>query len=185
MKILIISDEPPKQSILEVVSQDSWIELIITLGDLYEFDIKELKEIKNIPKIWVYWNHCSWVYFEEFGIKNMHLETFELNWITFWWFEWCVRYKEKWRFQYTQDEAKELLENFPKVDVFLSHCPPFWINYNNDEAHTWFEAIKEYIEKNKPKYVLHWHTYNKWNFVDKYLGTEIVYVKGARVVEVG
>ena len=43
MKILAIADRPPKQSINKILSSDS-VDLIITLGDLDFFDLKELKD---------------------------------------------------------------------------------------------------------------------------------------------
>jgi len=160
--ILAIADRPPKESIKEILSKSS-VDLICTLGDLDYYSLIELKDIINIPKIGVYGNHCSGTYFEELGIKNMHLETFEYKSFTFGGFEGSVRYKaDKYAPMYTQEEANELLKDFPKVDVMLCHCPPYGINDEPDEvSHQGFKALKDYVEKHSPQYLLHGHTYPK------------------------
>ena len=76
MKILAIADRAPRESVIGLVNKHS-VELICTLGDLDYSSLHELKEITTIPKIGVYGNHCSGSYFDELGIKNMHLSTFE------------------------------------------------------------------------------------------------------------
>jgi sensor histidine kinase YesM len=154
------------------------------LGDLYYMDIEAFKDFPNIPKIWVYWNHCDWIYMPELLINNLHLKTFDFWWLTFWWFQGCMKYKN-WRFQYTQEEAIEMMANFPKVDVFISHCPPFWINDDQtDHAHIGFTALKDYIDNNWPKYFFHGHTYNNGSFTDKYNETNIVYVHREKIMSI-
>ena len=76
MIVLAIADRTPRESIIGLVDKHS-IELICTLGDLDHNSLHELKDITDIPKIGVYGNHCSGSYFDELGIKNMHLSTFE------------------------------------------------------------------------------------------------------------
>lgn len=180
MKILAIADRKPDN--LKETLKNNQFDLIITLWDLEYFDIQELEHI-NIPKIWVYWNHCTRWYMEKLGIIDLHLNTFEINGIIFWWFEWCVRYKSWNHFMYTQEEADELIKSLPKVDVLLCHCPPRWINDNDDHAHIWFDALKKYVEDYSPKAVLHWHTYDYWNFIHTYKNTQIFYVEKSKIFE--
>lgn len=186
MVILAISDRPPKLSIMSLIEKHP-VNLICTLGDLDYFILQELERITNIPKIGVYGNHCSGNYFSSLNIQNMHLKTFECNGITFGGFEGSIRYKESaYAKMYTQDEAKELLKNFPTVDVFLAHSPPYGINDEpNSSSHQGLIAIKEYIENKKPKYFLHGHTYpTKENLVAKYRDTNIVYVFEDKIIEI-
>lgn len=183
MKILLLADKETPRPLQNILEENKDLDLIITLWDLYDFDIEALKNFPNIPKIGIYGNHCDWLYMPTFWISNLHLNTYKLWWITFWWFEWCVKYKNG-RFQYTQEEANRLIQLLPKVDVIISHCPPFWINDNIDSAHIWFKALRDYIEKYSPKYLFHWHTYDKGNFVDKYLDTNIIYVHREKIIEV-
>jgi len=186
MVILTISDRPSKSSILSLVEKYR-VDLICTLGDLDYFSLQELEKITNIPKIGVYGNHCSGNYFGSLGIHDMHLKTFEHNGITFGGFEGSIRYKEAaYAKMYTQEEAKTLLNNFPTVDVFLAHSPPYGINDEpNSSSHQGFIALKEYIENKKPKYFLHGHTYpTKENLVEKYGDTNIVYVYEDKIIEI-
>ncbi len=187
MKILAISDRPPKQSIRSILEQ-SPIDLICTLGDLDQMMLQELESVTHLPKIGVYGNHDSGMYFEPLGIQNMHLKTFEHGGITFGGFEGCVRYKnDPYAKMYTQEEAIELLKDFPRVDVMLVHCPPYGINDEpNEIAHQGFHALHTYVETKKPTYLFHGHTYPKAeSMVTRFGDTEIVYVYGEKIIDIG
>lgn len=186
MKILAIADRAPKESIRAILERESNVDLVCTLGDLDYFSLLELKEVYDIPKIGVYGNHCSGTYFEELGIKNMHLSTFEYKGFIFGGFEGSVRYKSDPQApMYTQEEASQMLATFPRVDVMLGHSPPYGINDEPEEiAHQGFKALREYVEKYKPKYLLHGHTYpTEKNLVTEYQETKIVYVFSDKIVE--
>lgn len=160
IKALIIADRKPEWWIKNILENNKDIDIIITLWDLEHGDLMYLMEVNNIPKIWVYGNHCDGLYMQYLGIKDLHLKTLKFNWIIFWWFEWSIKYKEsKYAKMYTQEEAFTLLENLPKVDVLITHSPPFWIHDNKDISHIWFKALLKYIEEKQPKYLLHWHSY--------------------------
>ena len=62
MKILAISDRPPREKIISILNKNP-VELICTLGDLDQFSLMELQDIANIPKLGVYGNHDSGMYF--------------------------------------------------------------------------------------------------------------------------
>ena len=184
MRILAIADRAPRESILSTLVANP-VDLICTLGDLTQFALRELENITNIPKIGVYGNHCSGMYFEELGIKNMHLATFEYEGLLFGGFEGSVRYKnDRYAKMYTQEEAKELLKDFPRVDVMLTHCPPYGVNDEPEElAHQGFKALRDYVEQKKPTYLLHGHTYPTQETMVRKLGdTEIIYVYEDKLV---
>ncbi len=176
MRVLAIADRPPRKSIIETVREYE-IELICTLGDLTYFDLIELERINDIPKIGVYGNHDSRNYLESLGIINLHLRIFSFKGFVFGGFEGCVRYKEDpAAVMYTQEEAESMLRDFPCVDVFVSHAPPFGINDEPDQlAHQGFKAVREYVHRCKPRYLLHGHTYPEKpvEFLDN---TRIIYV---------
>ena len=187
MKILAIADRAPKESISAILEREQNVDLICTLGDLDYFSLVELKNIHNIPKIGVYGNHCSGNYFDELGIKNMNLKTFEHKGLVFGGFEGSVRYKDDpYASMYTQEEANKMLSDFPYVDVMLCHCPPYGINdVPNEISHQGFKALREYIEKCKPKYLLHGHTYpDTNNIVTEHQGTKIIYVFSDKIIEI-
>lgn len=178
MKLLLISDKKPEN--LKNILESEKLDLIITLWDLEESDIRELAQ-SNVPKIWVYGNHDTAWYMQNLWIKNMHLQTFTLNWITFGGFEGCVRYKPWNHIMYTQEEASEMIKKLPKVDVLLCHCPPLWINDNTDPSHIWFEALRWYVDTFSPKALFHWHTYRDENFVENYKNTKVHYIEWAKI----
>jgi Predicted phosphoesterases, related to the Icc protein len=186
MLILAIADRSPRENLLDLITQ-SHVDLICTLGDLNYFFLRELEAVTTTPKIGVYGNHCSGNYFELLNIHNLHLRTFEYGGLVFGGFEGSVRYKQSpYAKMYTQEEAQALLQNFPKVDVFLAHSPAYGINDEpNDPAHQGFIAIRDYLTSRQPKYFLHGHTYpNMTNLIKKYGNTNVVYVHGAEIVEI-
>lgn len=184
MHILAIADRAPQQSLKDIIASQP-IDVIVTLGDLGFFELKELQNINHIPKIGVYGNHCSGGYFQDLGIMNMHMMTWEFQGVTFGGFQGCVRYKSNPEaIMWTQEEASALLAGFPYVDVMLVHCPPHGINDDPSEiSHTGFVGLRTYIEKHHPKYLLHGHTYPKDSErVTEHAGTKIEYVYGEKVL---
>ncbi len=185
MKILAIADRPPRTKIKDILAQHP-VDLICTLGDLDHFALAELENITTIPKIGVYGNHCSGMYFERLGIKNMHLQTFTYMGLTFGGFEGSVRYKSNPDAKmYTQEEATSLLKDFRRVDVMLVHCPPYGINDEPDElAHQGFHALRTYLDDKKPAYLLHGHTYPPAEqHVSVHGSTTVIYVYQDKVIE--
>jgi len=185
MKILAIADRPPREKVEALISKEP-VDLICTLGDLEQSELAGIDNITHIPKLGVYGNHCSGMYFEPLGITNMHLKTFEFGGLIFGGFEGCVRYKkDAYLKMYTQEEAASSLMNFPYVDVMLVHCPPYGINDEPEEvAHQGFKALRKYVEEKKPKYLLHGHTYpTDKTLISKLGNTEILYIYQDKVIE--
>ncbi len=184
MLILAIADHKPEESIKDILRRQP-VDLICTLGDLTYFSIKELAEIKDIPKIGVYGNHCSGNYFDSLGITNLHLKTLSYQGLVFGGFEGSHRYKNSGGIMYSQEEAEAMLKDFPAVDVMIAHSPPWGINDEPDDpVHQGFKALRKYLEEKKPRYFLHGHTApTKENLVTKYQNTEIIYVFGAKIIE--
>ncbi len=186
LNILAIADRKPEVSPLEVLKHTQ-IDLIVTLGDLEHSDIRDLEQITDIPKIGVYGNHCSGLYFDPLGIKNMHLTTWEYKGIVFGGFEGSVRYKDsKYAKMYTQEEAVTLLKNFPRVDVMLVHCPPYGVNDDQTElAHTGYIGLRDYVIEKKPHYLFHGHTYpSEQQMIHALESTFIQYVFGHAVISI-
>jgi len=183
VNILAIADRRPKINIKDVVGQHD-IELIVTLGDLTREDLLQLEQITAIPKIGVYGNHDSGTYMPELDIWDMHLKIWDYKGLRFGGFQGCVRYKEDPNaIMYTQEEAAQLMADFPKVDVFLSHCPPRGINDEAEVAHQGFDALRDYIEREPPQVLLHGHTYPTEDKVVKQYGpTRIEYVFEHKII---
>ena len=185
IKVLAIADRAPREKI-KLILEKNTVDLICTLGDLDQFSLAELATVTNIPKLGVYGNHCSGAYFEPLGITNMHLKIFKFGGLVFGGFEGSVRYKDDpYAKMYTQEEATELLKDFPRVDVLLAHCPPYGINDEPKElAHQGYKALRKYLGQRKPKYLLHGHTYpTAENIVKKFMDTEIIYVYEDQLID--
>ncbi|MFZ1483767.1 MAG: metallophosphoesterase [Candidatus Saccharimonadales bacterium] len=183
MKALVIADRRPDIDIGATIAAEN-IELVITLGDLTREDILALADIQHIPKIGVYGNHDSGTYMPELGIWDMHLKTWDYKGLKFGGFQGCVRYKvNPDAIMCTQDEATSLMQNFPAVDVFISHCPPRGINDEEEIAHQGFNALRQYIDDQQPKLWLHGHTYPTDETVIKQHGsTRIEYVYRHKII---
>lgn len=185
MRILAIADRAPDGRIQDILAQNA-IDVIVTLGDLEMMQIRALEDVTTIPKLGVYGNHCSGMYMPELGIENMHLATKTIAGLTFGGFEGCVKYKESSAKMYTQEEASRMLASFPRVDIMLVHCPPFGVNDDQDDiAHTGFIGLRDYVEREKPRALLHGHTYpSDQGMVTQLGGTRIEYVFGHRIIEI-
>ena len=184
MNFLVIADKNPRINIEEVVRAQN-IDIIVTLGDLTREDILPLKEISDIPKIGVYGNHDSGTYMNELGIINMHLNTWDFNGYKFGGFQGCVRYKDNPQaLMYRQEEASAMMANFPKVDIFICHCPPRGINDEEEIAHQGFNALLDYIDKECPKLLMHGHTYpEEETMVRQHGPTRIEYISGYKIIK--
>lgn len=184
MKVLAIADRNPGIAIAQTV-RDEGIDLVVTLGDLERHDILGLAEVQTIPKIGVYGNHDSGNYMSELGIANMHLMTVSYQGLSFGGLQGCVRYKDNPdAIMSTQEETWRMMTHFPHVDVFITHCPPRGVNDEAELAHQGFDALRDYVEKMKPKYLLHGHTYPTEETMVRQLGdTEIIYVHKYKIVE--
>lgn len=184
MKVLALADRRPDIDIAATIASEH-IELIITLGDFTREDIIALAAIKNVPKIGVYGNHDSGMYMAELGIWDMHLKTWDFQGLKFGGFQGCVRYKQNPdAIMYTQEEANHLMQDFPGVDIFLSHCPPRGINDEEEIAHQGFDALHTYLNTQQPKVWLHGHTYpTEETAVKQYGSTRIEYVFRHKIIE--
>ena len=184
MNALVIADQKPTRAVIDLISEQP-VDIIITLGDLELHDIRGLQSITEIPKIGVYGNHCSGTYFEILGITNMHLRTWEFGGITFGGFEGSLRYKpSSVAKMYTHEESVQLLQDFPYVDVMISHSPPQGINDEpGSHSHEGLLGLRQYVDNTKPRYFLHGHTYPSENeVVAEHGSTKIIYVHQEKLV---
>ena len=87
---------------------------------------------------------------------------------------------------YTQRAASKLAKRLPGADVLLAHCPPRGINDDpGDPAHVGFDGLLDWVERHRPRHLLHGHTHPVGGLVDtvKHVGpTRVHWIHGARVV---
>jgi len=186
MKIAVFSD-------LQGFDNDSWkllmeqgipkeVALIITLGDIDVFDLKRLKDkFSDISWIGIHGNHDFKGDLEYLDIRNLHLNIFQYKGVSFGGFEGSLRYKKNNALMYTQEEVSKFMEQMPPVDVFLSHNSPFGIHDKKDNAHQGFTAFKDYVDKSKPKFLLHGHQHiNKETVIGE---TKVVGIYGGYILD--
>lgn len=109
-----------------------------------------------------------------------------------------LRYNNEGVHQYTQAEmssrvlwlAPTLLMNRLRyrrlVDILMTHAPPRGIHDGPDLAHTGFDAFRLFIERFRPRFLLHGHSHvyrNDTITATRYRDTQILNVYPYRVIE--
>lgn len=182
LRLLALADEAPRADPARI-AVDNGVHAVVTLGDLEPESIASLAGLA-IPLLGVHGNHDAEGQLGELGIADVHLARTEIGDWTFAGFEGCVRYR-RGPHQYSQAEAASLARNLPPADVLLCHAPPAGIDDEPDDpAHTGFAALREWVERRRPRYLLHGHTQpDPRTRVHRFGDTEIIWVRGATVVE--
>lgn len=182
MRVLALADEPPPGDAAELVAANR-PDVVVTLGDLQPDWIASLSGV-DVPRLGVHGNHDGEQELQSLGIRDLHLERAEVGGWSFCGFEGCVRYGPG-PHQYTQEEAGELASRLRAADVLLCHCPPSGVNDEPDDpAHAGFLALREWVARHQPLYLLHGHTTPDPRTRVHRLGqTEVRWIRGAVVLE--
>ncbi len=115
-------------------------------------------------------------------ITNLHLRVEDFMGLRLGGLNGAFRYKPKGHFLYEQWEVDRFLSLFPRVDIFLSHNSPSGIHDKEDGVHCGFSGLKAYIERMKPRLLIHGHQH--LNCDTQFGGTRIVGVCGYRLMEI-
>jgi len=109
-----------------------------------------------------------------------------------------LRYNAEAQHQYTQAEmaaraarlAPALTWNRLRygrcLDILITHAPPHGIHDADDLAHTGFDAFKPFLERFRPRFLLHGHSHiyrNDVVTVTRYKDTQVINVYPYRVIE--
>jgi len=183
MRLLALADRPPHVD-PQTLAEQAEVDAVLCLGDLDPAWIESLERV-DVPKLGVYGNHDG-EYMEAFGIEDLHLRRASVGGRSFAGFQGCVRYRPGGERQYTQTQAARLASRLPAADVLLCHCPPYGVNDDpGDPAHVGFHALRDWVDRHRPRLLLHGHTHPTPGLTLRRLGdTRVVYVKGAKLVEV-
>ncbi|MDT5259360.1 MAG: uncharacterized protein QOD10_4440 [Mycobacterium sp.] len=184
VRLLVIADTTPKlgMGIADYVAAHD-IDAVVTAGDLTRYDLAGI-EGTRVPVLGLYGNHCDGKYLKELSITNLHLNKAVVGGVSFTGLEGCVRYKPGTAdVLYTQREYRRLVKKLPTAEVLVTHCPPLGINDHEDPAHVGIEALRSWVDRFRPRVLIHGHTYPSQP-VNSYGGTRVEYVRGGRVVEV-
>jgi Icc-related predicted phosphoesterase len=182
MRIVALADRPPHGD-LEALVHRSRAAAVLCLGDLDPAWIEPLERVR-VPKLGVYGNHDHEAYMDWYGIEDLHLRAAQVDGVSFSGFEGCVRYKRDGDHMFSQRAARRLVRDLPPADVLLCHCPPAGVNDDpQDRAHVGFEALREWVERHRPRHLLHGHTHpHPGRIVERLGDTRVHYLKGARAV---
>ena len=181
MRLLAVADEAPHIPLASLVRQHD-PDVVVTLGDLEPDWLDELARF-DVPVLGVYGNHDDGRYLEARNTTDVHLRTATVGGVTFTGFEGCVRYKRDAPLQYDQRQASRLARRLPAADVLLAHSPPKGIHDEDDDrAHEGFVALRDYLERHRPRLMLHGHTPAPPRGATRVGPTMVVHVVGARTL---
>ena len=196
-KILGISDRVDKilyDNFNEEFFRD--IELIISCGDLRPDFLSFLVDATNLPLFYVHGNHDS-IYKKRppLGCENIDGKVIKFKHLTIMGLGGSIWYNGQ-GIQYTERQMRArirrvlrpffFLKKFDKVDIIVSHSPPFGIHDDTDRAHRGFKVFIDLINELKPKYFFHGHVQpcSYGDRISDFNGTKIVNVFGHFRIEV-
>lgn len=164
MKILIVSDkEVPNLQEGSGGEILQGVDMIISCGDLRSGYLNSISSRANAPLFYVAGNHDFHYYYERPKGTNLDSRIVTFRDLRLAGFEGSIRYNHK-TYQYTEYEMKKRVKRVarklmfnPKIDIVVTHAPPFGIYENVDECHTGFQVYRWFIEKYQPAYFLHGH----------------------------
>jgi uncharacterized protein len=183
MRILAFADEPPHGPVDELVATHK-PHLIVLLGDLEPAWTEGLAAI-DLPKLGVLGNHDAEDALAALGAEDVQLRRVEVGGLSFSGFGGSPRYSRDGANEWTEKEAEQLVGRLPAADVLLTHSPPAGVNDEPDDpAHRGSPALRGWVERNRPAWLLHGHTLPHPVHRVKRLGeTRVVHVRGAAAVD--
>jgi Icc-related predicted phosphoesterase len=130
-------------------------------------------------------NHDAADALEAVGAQDLHLRSASAGGLTFAGFGGSPRYSAGDGNEWTEEEAREMLAHLPAADVLLTHSPPAGVNDEpDDHVHRGSAALREWVERCRPRLLLHGHTLPDPARCVTQLGpTRVIHVRGAVPVE--
>ena len=182
MLVLALADRRPLPD-PAIVAEQRRVDAVFCLGDLDRSWIETLMGL-DIPCVGVHGNHDPPGLLQDLEIEDLHLRRTSLGGMTVAGFEGCVRYGTGGDHQYTQRQASRLVRRLPAADILLCHCPPRGVNDDPDDpAHIGFDALVGWVERHRPRYLLHGHTHPKsWELTTRVGSTHVHWIRGASVL---
>ncbi len=195
MKILAISDEETLAlwDYYRPGMLDGY-DMILACGDLKAEYLSFLVTMANIPVFYVHGNHDG-KYLEEppEGCDCVEDQIVEYKGVRILGLGGC-RWYHPGPFQYTEWQMRKRifklwfqLWKHKGVDIVITHAPPQGVGDADDLAHTGFRAFLPFLDKYKPKYLLHGHVHMNYGANSKreqsYGETTVINVSGRYTLE--
>ena len=171
MKILAISDEecPALWDYYTPGRLDDY-DLIISCGDLNAKYLSFLVTMAKCPVLYVHGNHdVNYDQVPPEGCDCIDGHIVEYNGIRILGLGGCRRYHPG-PHQYSDSEMRRRilrlswkLKRLGGVDIVVSHAPPAGLGDDEDPAHWGFDALVSFLDKYRPKFLVHGHVHTSYN----------------------
>ena len=186
MKILAISDEecPALWDYYTPGRLDDY-DLIISCGDLNAKYLSFLVTMAKCPVLYVHGNHdVNYDQVPPEGCDCIDGHIVEYNGIRILGLGGCRRYHPG-PHQYSDSEMRRRilrlswqLKRLGGVDIVVTHAPPAGLGDDEDPAHWGFDALVSFLDKYRPKFLVHGHVHTSYNHqiprVIEYGGTKVI-----------
>ncbi len=206
MKVLAVSDqEIERLYTLAKNGHFQGVQMILGCGDLPYPYLEYLLSVLNVPLFYVPGNHDPKydrerpLTFAE-GAFNLDLQTARFDKILLAGFGGSIRYRPDGVNQYNQAEAYQRafslllrllyqrLAYRQRLDILISHSPPFGIHDEETGAHQGLKALNFLIRWARPRYHLHGHTHffrrNLESAVTQFERTTVMNVYPYQIIEI-
>ena len=186
MKILTISDEEcPALWDHYMPGRLDGYDLIISCGDLNSQYLSFLVTMAKCPVLYVHGNHDTGYLDrppEGCDCIDGHIVTY--NGVRILGLGGCRKYHPG-RHQYTDRQMRRRIRKLrwklwrmKGVDIVVTHAAPEGLGDDEDRAHWGFPALREFLDKYKPAYLVHGHVHMSYNHhvpreID-YNGTKVI-----------
>ena len=170
MKILCVSDEECPALWTEYASERlREYDLIISCGDLKAEYLSFLVTLARCPVLYVHGNHdTDYDKRPPEGCDCIDDRLVEYGGVRILGLGGCRRYHPG-EYQYTEREMRRRIRKlwFPLwrskgVDILVTHSPAEGLGDGADHAHRGFAALREFLDKYRPKYMLHGHMHLRY-----------------------
>lgn len=146
------------------------IDVVVSCGDMPAAYLDFIVTVLGKPLLYVRGNHDEMYSETPPGGINLHENFYELNGVTFYGLEGCIRYN-KGEIQYSQLEMHQMvIKAAPRlryrrwrkghgVDVFVTHSPAKGIHDAADLPHNGFDSFINFMSWYRPRYMVHGHVH--------------------------
>jgi len=183
MRVLALADRPPPVN-PALLAERKHVDAVVYLGDLDRAWIEPLLTLRGVLRFGVHGNHDPPGLLRDMEVEDLHMRRTSAGGMTFAGFEGCIRYGAGGPHQYTQRQASKLAKRLPAADVLLCHCPPRGINDDpGDPAHIGMDGLLAWVERHRPRHVLHGHTHPIGpTLMTRFGDTTVHWISGAKIL---
>jgi Icc-related predicted phosphoesterase len=169
------------------------VDVVVGCGDLPAYYLEYVVTQLNVPLLYVPGNHDPDVYDVQ-GCESIDGRWVRVKGVRFAGLGGSLRYKSDGRHQYTEQEmfyrVVRLLLTVRMgrrgLDILVTHAPPLGVHDAPDRTHTGFAAFHTFIQRARPRLLLHGHTHVLRNLVTTdtvVMDTRVLNVYPYRVID--